>query len=674
MKLTTRTLAVVILVASAGASVLTADSSDDVADIEVIGSRLRRDRAKIPASVTVVTQEQVRTSGAANVDDLLRSVSGINVMRGVGIGNGMPIQIQVRGVTGDHRVLLLVDGLPLNEAATGYLSLNEVPVHAVQRVEVIRGPFSSLFGTDAFGGVINIITKQAGEEPEVDIITRAGNGGLRQAALTHRGRTDSVSYSVLVDHRSINNYLARPYSIERRYDRATQQYIDTAKTTVNYDYTDMRILGSASIDLSDNAQLTLQARYYEDELGYGQKDLVPLHPAPEDNINKSKTAMLGGHLTAVVSPKLDLRFGGYYRNQTRELWGLDFSHFAASSAPVYARSLLENDVGEWQIETSADADILPSHTFSFGADFRRSDADFSPVMDDATRVALPWASGAQEHAWNAGLYVQDEISVGKKLTVVAGARFDYHSEFSDTISPRAGAIYNLSKDTTIRASVGRAFRAPTLVELFQPTLSFGYVTYQSNPNLKPEFTTSGDVEIEHRFTDKLAATVAVFYNAMDDLIENQLSGNVLSNINISEAKSVGVEASVAWAIADCADASFSYTYQEAEDTQTGANLDYVPEGNGSLGLRLHQTRGKWELEASLTELYVGTRDFLDWDSGQRYELENYLRTDLALRGTYDDRIWIAVSMQNATDEKYQESRLIPLAPGRLVSVELGARF
>ena len=642
--------------------------------IIVTATKSLRDRADIPASVSVISEDEVRTSPAANVDDLLRSVPGVSVMRGTGIGQGMPTEIHIRGVAGDHRVLLLVDGLPLNESATKYLSLNEIPMHAVKQVEVIRGPFSSLFGTDAFGGVINIVTKESKGEPEGELIAGGGNGGLYQVGGSYRGGAGTIRYSLSADHRSLDNYLGRSYTIQRSYDYATQQFIDTVTDAVNYDYTDTRVLGKLSVDIGEQAHLALNARFFQSELGYGQKDETPSYPILEDNITKTRTALVGGRLTKEISPRFDVALGGYYRHQSRDVLGLDFSSFGAGGSSIYARSLLENETDDWQVEAGVDAQLGDSHLLSVGVDFRRNEGDFSPVMDNASRAALAGSVGTKQHIWEAGLHVQDEATLSDKWKAVAGARVDYHSEFGEVISPRAGILYDVSERTAVRASVGRAFRAPTLVELFQPTMSFGYVTFQSNPDLVAEYILSGDIEVEHQLTEGLTGTLALFYNDMDDLIENQMNGAVMSNVNINHARSVGVETGVKWRLAKGLDAVLSYTYQDVENTDTGAGLDYAVESTGSAGLRASRQMGRWQVEGQLTEFFVGARGFQDWSSGQWHGLDEYWRTDVSLNATLDKWLRVGVNVLNATDEKYQESQLIALAPGRLVSFEIGTSY
>jgi len=126
-------------------------------EVVVTATRTERLRSQTPVSVTVIPSQEIAASPAVNLDDVLRTQTGIGVKRVVGVASGIPAMISIRGVPSANRTLILVDGMPLNSSGTGFLSLNEIPIGAVERVEIVRGPFSSLYGANAFSGAINVI-------------------------------------------------------------------------------------------------------------------------------------------------------------------------------------------------------------------------------------------------------------------------------------------------------------------------------------------------------------------------------------------------------------------------------------------------------------------------------------------------------------------------------------
>ena len=639
----------------------------------VTADRIRRDRALIPANVSVLSEAELQATPSANVDDALRSVPGLTVMRGVGIGHGMPTQILIRGVPGDHRVLLLADGMPLNETLTRFNNVNEIPISAVRQVEVIKGPFSSLYGTDAFAGVINIATREPPEQSEAQVRALYGNGGFYEGVIGYGDNVEELRYLVELGYRSIDNYLVRDYEIDRRYDYSTGRYTDTIIDQANHNYRDTRALVKLSAALDEDTQVNVNGRWFDSKLGYGQTDRAPFYTTPEDDKTRTRGAIVGASMMNALSPELDVRLGGYYRKQARDLWGLDFSHFSGS-APVYVRSHMDNSSTEWQLEAALDLEFGEAHIMSLGADYTRTTAEFSPNRNNVSGAPLAGSEGASPLIWNAGVFIQDEARLNETLRIVYGARGDYHSEFGEVFSPRAGIVCNAIEDTTIRASVGRSFRAPTLVEMFQPSLSFGMYRFVANPDLKPEYISAADLEIEHRFNDAVSASLSVFYNDMDDLIENQITGETLSNINVDQARSAGAEMSATWQVTGPIALFVGATYQDARNLVTDGKLDYIPETMANAGLRIDESAGDWQIEGSAVARYVGQRGFSDWASGQWIDLNDYWSADLAIRGTFNSRYWAGINVRNATDEKYQESRLEPLAPGRMVSFELGARI
>ena len=149
--------------------------SSKLTDVVVTAAGYPQRRENIPASVTVVDGNDIESTPARNIDDVLRSVPGVSLLQTVGMGYGLPSQINVRGVPGQHAVLVLMDGMPLNEALGGFMNISQAPVQSIKQVEVVRGPFSSLYGADAFAGVINMITLAPEDMPRGDV--RGSMGG-----------------------------------------------------------------------------------------------------------------------------------------------------------------------------------------------------------------------------------------------------------------------------------------------------------------------------------------------------------------------------------------------------------------------------------------------------------------------------------------------------------------
>ena len=641
--------------------------------ITVTAARSPRVLSEVPSAVTLVGRDAIASSPARNVDDVLRTTHGISLLRSVGIGYGLPSQVNIRGVPSPNGTLLLLDGMPMNEAGTGFLNLNEVPMRSIRQVEVVRGPGSALYGADAFGGVINVLTLDPGDVPALDVSLELGNEAFRDYEVTGGWGDRTRGAVVALGVRSIDNTLARSNVSEETWDPATGSYRVETHPAVNYDYADTRLLFKVTHDIGGASHLDVQGRLFESELGYGQQDRRPLYPRPEDATMENRTALLGAVLTTRHAASVRTVCRGWYRTQERELWGLDLSH-VEGTLPVFVRSRSETDTRDWHADGRVELDAGDRHQLLLGMEFNRADADFSPLRDAAAGTPLPLSSGRTAHVHNTGAYAQDEFQATARLRLVAGLRADSHSTFHEEVSPRAGLVYRAGETTHLRASAGRAFRAPSLSELYQPALQFGSVVFESNPDLQPETIVSADAGIEQAFGEAVTARLNVFYNDMDDLITTRADGDTLTYANTDEAWSAGLELGLDWAFAPYCALSAAGTLQDTEERETGRDLAHIPDRTFGLGLRLGMRLGRWLARAAVDESYYGERGYVDSTGGGWREQDAYWRTDLAVQGTFDDRFRVACRVQNLFDTTYQEWPLTTAAPGRLYAMEVGVSF
>jgi len=295
-------------------------------------------------------------------------------------------------------------------------------------------------------------------------------------------------------------------------------------------------------------------------------------------------------------------------------------------------------------------------------------------MNVQTGDPIPDSVEASERVTNWGLYIQDEIVLRDRIMLVPGVRADLHSDFGWAVSPKLGFSCQIMEGTVFRAAVGRAFRAPTLSELFMPDWMIAPgVTLRSNPDLDPEYILAYDAGVEQELWDRLSLRLGVFYNDMDDLINLKTTENVMTYVNISKARSSGVEIGLDWDVTGELSTFGNYTFQQTEDKDTGEDLEYMPDHKANLGVHFDWILGDWELMGSVSEAFVGERSYRDWVSNESFTLDAHWRTDLAFKIKYKEWAWIGFSGQNVTDEKYEETGGY-LAAGRLLSVQAGAGF
>ena len=177
-----------------GANPATASADTHLEEVVVTATRNEKSADEVTADVEIVSQEEIQASVADNPDDLLRQLPGVDIRRPTSLGITSPLSVNIRGVGGSKRVLMMVDGVPTNSALTGFIYPNQIQNSAIERIEVVKGAFSSLYGSNAMGGVINIITKER-KEDGVDVApsVKTGSFGLRESGIAVNGKEGKLA-------------------------------------------------------------------------------------------------------------------------------------------------------------------------------------------------------------------------------------------------------------------------------------------------------------------------------------------------------------------------------------------------------------------------------------------------------------------------------------------------
>lgn len=656
-------------------------------EITVTATKTPRRAFDTPASVSIITREAISAAPAHNVDDLLVSAKGVVLKRSIGMGEGVPADINMRGIPAAiaaSRTLILVDGIPTNVSGTPLLILNEVPLEAVERVEIVRGPYSCLYGANAFGGVINIITRTPKDSMRTEVYGDLGNMVYWQGAVWNGAGAGKLSYSVNAGLRGIGNYFGRDSALIRREDG--DHYIKTE----NFNYGDRRFFGKTEYALRPDLTARLHLRYFESELGFG---LTRKTPTPEAIITKGNKFLAGPFLEWKPSPALNLTGGVFYRRTKGEFWNEAILEKSGPAGGVWTASMWEAVSDDIQGQAQASFWLGYHHLLSVGGDGLFNQIHFGATEDRNTGAPVEGSRPVDKDLYNGGVFVQDEMSYWDRLLVVPGVRFDYSSGFKWAVSPKIGAQVRVAEPLRLRASFGRGFRAPSTSELYLPEFTVNFSTaLMSNPDLTPEYLWAADGGgVLTLFEERVVVQSDFFYNRMKDLIAPRFYGIMADGFkvtfkNISQAVSYGLESGVDLKVIQPLFVFCNYTFTESEEAESGGALDYIPLHKANAGFRVNFPLGRYLLEASFAEDYTGSRSYLDWGKWEniilndldkarpvRYYLEPYWRTDIGLKGSYKDRVWAGISAQNVFNATFEESGG-NLAPGRLISLRLGAGF
>ncbi len=558
------------------------------------------DAATTGAGVTIVTREAIERSRAIEAADLLRSVPGLDVVEAGSAGQVTTVFL--RG--GDTReVLVLVDGVRVNNPYFGGYDWAHVPTSSIERIEVVRGPYSALYGTDAIGGVIQIFTRRGASETRVSASAEAGNRGARRVAAGAGGETGGVRWS------------------------ADGSFYEGDGFFPNDDYENR--FGTMRVDLPiGQATFGAEARILRGKLGipFDGATPTPLRRAEADeNVYMVPFEIPLGRGLSIDGALSRVEHEYRYRDPD-DAYGFTF-----------ARNRSTGDAGRAVAHWSAQG-----HSVSAAFDWLRDEASdvsaYGVSLDGNRTTTRSWA-------------IQDQWTIGGGFSLVAGVRRDDHSTFGGTTHPR-GSLAWVSADGTIRlsAAAGSAFRAPSIGELYYP--------YVGNTALRPERSRSVEAGAEYRSGYGLHASIRAFGDRVESKIDYDLATNRFGNIG--EARTRGVELVGGSPLGHGLDLAAEATWLDAEkrsvDPEDSSQVSYDrlprrPNWRGSLRLGWAGGAARGELRA----LWVGRRPDVDPVSFGQTSDPSYLRLDFAASFPVGGGISPYLRVRNVLGRRYEEA-------------------
>jgi outer membrane cobalamin receptor len=531
----------------------TADSKNHIVleDMSVTATRTEEEVADVPASVTIITQEEIQASPFETIYDLLRMSAGIDVGEPY-VAEAFFNNVNIRGTGGyGDRTLILVDGIPQNNANNGWVNWSQIPKEAVERVEIVRGSSSAQYGTNAMGGVINLITKKPGKERRTSVEGSYGSAGAYSVEVSHEQRFGGLGV-----------YLNGLYD-------NTDGYVLT-KPAASYDIDQYRRIGSiyakAIYDFSEDTNATLGYSGLDKKLGYGRE-----------------------------------YFYGYAYNN--RYWA-DFNH-KGDKVTWNAKLFLNHDKWEWNYDKAPNYDYLNMfekipmigmggtlqstiklarwNNLLLGMDFKHSKIDKQDTYYTTVRD-----SGCKGEQNAFSVFFGDNMKLAQgRLILDFGGRYDwikaydgkswdtnpapnkpYSNIYSDKtwseFTPKFGTTYHITDATSLKGTIGMGFNAPSLYQLYSSLLRGPYLI-EANPNLKPETILSYDVSVEHIFFDDIRSRLTLYQSHAKDFIGYDYpSAFVWKRENIGKVRMQGVEMETGWRINPQWDVFLNYTYNHSE--------------------------------------------------------------------------------------------------------------
>jgi vitamin B12 transporter len=567
---------------------------------------------QVGSAISVITAEDLARRQVRFVADALRDIPGIAVSRSGGIGG--QTEVRLRG-TESNQTLVLIDGVEVNDPDGDFFNFNSLLALQIERIEVLRGPQSVLYGSSAIGGVINIITKQADQPLQGGIFAEAGSFSSQHyaASIGSRGQ----GYDVLLSASHLDTDGISSGNEERGNDED-----DGARNTT--------LMLKGGVQPLDNLEINVVGRYVDEENEFDDffgGTERPVVDADKDLDGKHYFVRGEARLTLLEGAWEHWVSSSFYNldTDTKSAGSIDFSSEAESTELTYQSNYFLS-TPQWGID---------EHTFTVLVEHK---------IDEAQSGFF--AKNEIENTGLSGIY---GVTVGNSLFLSAGGRYDYNDEFENTSSYRFTAAYVVeSWGTRFHGSFGKAIKNPTLTELFGFTGDF-----RGNPNLEPEQSKGWDIGVEQTFWNgRLTADVTYFSNRIEDIIVG--SGRTVENLN-GASNLNGVEVTLTAELLENLAIIGAYTYTDAEDPdgdELVRRADHI--ANLTVNYRFLENRANLNLGIRFNGDQVD--DAFDPITFARtpVELDSFTVVDVNAAYQINDHLELFGRVENLFDENYEE--------------------
>jgi len=584
--------------------------------VSVTATRTPTQVRQLGQSVTIIDRDQIASTGAQTLADVLERVPGLTVTQSSSFGSNTGLF--ARGGESDF-TMVLVDGIKVNHTG-GLIDLSDFNLSNVERIEIVRGPGSVLYGSDSATATIHIITAKGEGDPSGSFGFDFGNYG------------SSTYYGTVSGGSPIFNY-----SLGARY------FDSDGLHSFNNQYRVGNLSFRGDLATSSSSTLTASVRHQNGRYHFPTNSVGEVVDPNDFQVSR------------------DSVYSVSYRHQLHSTFSteLQFGHHNRDFVAVHPPNSVD-DVVASRFETIESRNYLnwqnnlwlgSNHQLTLGASYQREEAE----IDNLRRRSI-------------GVYLQDQFAIGQRLFLTAGIRHEDNDRFNNFVSGALSVSYLVSELLKVRSSVGTGFRAPSFIEI----AGLPGAGIHGNEQLDPERNVSFDVGLDSLTADgRFRASGTFFLNRFSDLIEFTFlvppgSPNYL---NIERAKSLGAELETSYEIRQGLLLGGQYTLTSTRVTDAGT----TPGGNFEQGMALLRRplhsggmfvevpirESRWRLDL----LYKGKRDdieFLPDFSSRRISLPSYWRLDLSTRvpvSTFADgksRLFWIVRGQNLLNRYYQE--------------------
>jgi len=632
------------------------------------GSRQKIDQA--PAMASVITARDIEAMGAITVEEALESIPGFHVSNS---GQIYTSKYLIRGISTvfNPQTLVMVNGIPISSIARGdrLIRLGVLPVKMVERIEIIRGPGSALYGADAFAGVINVITKTAADLRRSEVGGRAGSFDFRETWFLHGATYGDLNLSFMADYQETEGH--------------KEIIIEDAQTLLDQAFGTRASLAPGPVSLSEKgvavffdaekSKWRLRGSYFgKNNVGMGQGIAEALDPRGRGGLSRVTADLT--YIDPKIGESLDFssQLSYHHGAQRVDEYEILFPPGANLGSGVFPNGVIgspEFRERQFRFHNSLFFDASETHRLHFGAGLssarvfmiRESNnftSTFAPRpnvvnLTDTSEIYLP-----ENSRFNVYGYVQDEWKFSDDWELTTGARYDHYSDFGHTFNPRAALVWRTTPDLTTKLLYGRAFRAPSFAELY----TINNPVALGNPNLTPETINTYEIAWAYQITPEVHTGLNLFHYDINDLItfvRDPVGTTTAQNFSNQTGNGLEFETKIkAW---DELLFTGNYAFTKAKDERSGKDPGDYPNHKAYL-------RGDWGFARNWdwsTQLHwIGTRKRQPADT--RSDLSGYTTLDLMLRHRLLQTLNIRAAVRNLFDADVREPSSGP-APSALTA-------
>ncbi|MBR1137286.1 MULTISPECIES: TonB-dependent receptor plug domain-containing protein [Bradyrhizobium] len=504
--------------------------------------------AHVANAITVVTAKDIATQQFRSVPDILAAIPGLNVVQTGGAGGQS--SVFTRGTNANH-TKILIDGIDVGDVtnANGAFDFAHLLTSDIQQFEVLRGPQSGLYGSDAIGGVISVITRKGDGPARATASIETGTYQTFNQSAGVSGSQDNVNYAMNVAHLHAGDIPVTP-----------QQLLPAGQKAIGNAYDNVTASTKFGVDLNEAWSLNSVMRYTDATLLFTGDGSFPSVPnAAQSTHAVRQFATREEAVWSLLDGRIKNYFGiNYVNNRTSDL---------TAGNPLAAISTGERIKYDWHAVT----ELAPHNNFIVGLEQQ---------TDRLQTTGLTAENG------NRAGFVEVQTNFAQRMFLVASLRNDINDQFGSHGTYRiAPAVILPVTETKLKASYGTGFKAPTLSQLYQDFPAFNFF---ANPNLKPEQSTGYDAGFEQPlFDDRIRLGATYFHNSITDLINSNVTFTSYANVGLATTE--GTESFVTAHLTDRLSLRADYTFTRAVDATTGLQL-------------LRRPKEKWSATAVWTPL------------------------------------------------------------------------